>query len=132
MGRRRRDITLENVKITGIADKGRSVGRDPEGQVVFVEKAVPGDVVDVRVTKKRKGVMMGFPIAYHEYSKDRVEPFCAHFGACGGCKWQHLDYAVQVQEKERIVHDAFERIAKVEVDEFFPIIGGEKNAVLSE
>ena len=72
MGRRRKDITLENVKITGIADKGRSVGRDPEGQVVFVEKAVPGDVVDVRVTKKRKGVMMGFPTTYHEYSKDRV------------------------------------------------------------
>ncbi|MBR9920116.1 MAG: 23S rRNA (uracil(1939)-C(5))-methyltransferase RlmD [Bacteroidetes bacterium] len=126
MGRKRKRKTLTEVKITGIADKGRSVGRDPEGRVVFVEKAVPGDVVDVLVTRKKKGYMMGFPLKYHSYSEDRVEPFCEHFGACGGCKWQHLDYAIQIREKEQTVRNAIDRIAKVEVGEFFPILGSKE------
>ncbi|MCB0707463.1 MAG: 23S rRNA (uracil(1939)-C(5))-methyltransferase RlmD [Saprospiraceae bacterium] len=126
MGRQRRPITLTEVTITGIADKGRAVGRDTEGRVVFVEKVVPGDVVDVRVTKKRKGYMMGFPIQFRSYSTDRVEPFCAHFGACGGCKWQNLSYEVQIDQKEQIVKNALERIAKVEIGEFFPILGAEE------
>jgi 23S rRNA (uracil1939-C5)-methyltransferase len=126
MGRRRKPITVEKVEITGIADKGRSVGRDSEGRVLFVEKAVPGDVVDVRVTKKKKGFLMGTAIHYHSRSEHRVEPFCNHFGTCGGCKWQHLHYEVQAREKERVVRDALSRIGRVEVAKFYPILAADR------
>ena len=123
MGRRRKKpITVEKVEITGIADKGRSVGRDAEGRVLFVDKAAPGDVVDVLVTKKRKGYLMGTPTVYHTYSEHRVEPFCEHFGTCGGCKWQHLHYEVQAREKEQVVRNALSRIGRVEVEKFYPIL----------
>lgn len=111
------------MSFTGIADKGFCVGRDPEGKVVFAEGAAPGDVADVAIYKKRKGVLWGKPIAFHERSPDRVDPFCGHFGVCGGCKWQHVSYDAQLREKERVVRDAFDRIAKVPVDEFQPILG---------
>ena len=122
MGRRRKPILVKDVRITGIADKGRGIGRDPEGRVVFADNVAPGDLVDVLVKRKKKGVLMGTPTAYHELSEDRVEPFCKHYGACGGCKWQHLDYAKQASEKERVVRDALERIGKIEVGTFYPIL----------
>ena len=84
MARRKKKI-LHDVLIKGIADKGKAVGRDAEGQVVFVDDVVPGDVVDVLVLRKKKGVMQGTPIEFKEYSKDRIEPFCSHFEVCGGC-----------------------------------------------
>jgi len=124
MARRKKKI-LNNVLIKGIADKGKAVGRAPEGQVVFVENVVPGDVVDVLVLRKKKGVMQGTPLEFIEYSKDRIEPFCSHFDVCGGCKWQNLAYEVQLQHKETVVRDAIQRIAKVEVDDFQPILGSE-------
>ena len=123
MGRRRKNITATEVTITGIADRGKAVGRDAEGKVYFVDKVIPGDVVDVRVIKKRKGFFMGFPIHFHKYSDDRQEAFCEHFGACGGCKWQHMEYEAQIKHKEEVVRSALARIAKVEVGEFFPIKG---------
>ncbi len=109
-----------------MADKGRCVGRDPEGKVVFAEGAAPGDIADVQIFKKRKGVLWGRPNHFHKKSDDRVEPFCAHFGVCGGCKWQHVDYAAQLQHKEQGVYDTIQRIGKVEVAEKQPILGGEK------
>ncbi len=124
MARRKKKI-LHNVVIKGIADKGKAVGRDAEGQVVFVDNVVPGDIVDVLVLRKKKGVMQGTPLEFIEYSKDRIEPFCSHFEVCGGCKWQHLAYEVQLQHKETVVRDAIQRIAKVEVEDFQPILGSD-------
>lgn len=114
---------LSKIKLTGIADKGRAVGRHQDGRVVFVEGgAAPGDVVDVKVIKKNKRHLVGYPIHYHEYSPDRLEPFCEHFGDCGGCRWQHLSYEEQLKHKFTTTKENIERIGKVEVGEFLPII----------
>lgn len=128
MGRRRkkqRQKLLEKVKITGIADRGKSIGRSLEGEVVFVDEVAPGDVVDVLVRRKKKGVMQGVPKEFHELSPDRVEPFCQHFNACGGCKWQHLSYEAQISHKEIVVNDALRRIGKIIPQETLPILGAE-------
>lgn len=121
--RKKKPKLIENVQLTGIADKGRVVGRDAEGQVVFVEGGVPGDVADIWVTSKRKGFQEGYVQTIQVYSPDRVAPACAHFGVCGGCKWQHLDYGAQIREKERVVYDALERIGKIDLGEKYPIQG---------
>lgn len=112
---------LENVKITDIAAEGKSLGRVDE-KIVFVTKTIPGDVVDVQVTKKRRQYYEGFPVQYHTYSPLRVEPFCTHFGVCGGCKWQALPYAEQLKFKQKEVKDHLTRIGKVELPEIMPIV----------
>lgn len=121
--RRRKPFVASSVPIHGIADRGKGVGRTADGMVLFVEGAVPGDVVDVWVQKKRSGHGEGYLQQLITPSADRVQPFCAHFSVCGGCKWQHLDYAAQLQHKEQTVREAFERIAKVPVSDFQPILG---------
>jgi len=126
MGRKRRKKLVPKVTISGIADKGKSVGRDAEGQVIFVEGAVPGDVVDVLVYRKKKGFMIGAAQTFHRYSPDRVTPFCRHFEQCGGCKWQHLDYRAQLRHKQQVVENAMQRIGKVAVESFLSIVGSEK------
>ena len=122
MGRKKKPRHEHQIEITGIAEKGRGVGRTPDGQVLFVENVAPGDVVDVLVTKKRKGYTLGTVTHYHEYSKDRVAPFCRHYEICGGCQWQHLAYEAQMEHKELIVRNAMQRIAKVPIGEFLPIL----------
>lgn len=123
MGRKRRKpIVIEQLKLTGIADKGKSVGRDAEGRVVFVTQAVPGDVVDVLVKRKKKGFLEGVPVKYHHYSEDRIEPVCQHFGVCGGCKWQNLSYETQLRHKEETVKNAMQRIGKVDIGQELPIL----------
>ena len=131
MGRNRRNRfpeRLDNVQIVGLADKGFCVGKTPDGQVVFVEKVVPGDVVHVRPFRKKKKVLFCAPLEFLERSADRVEPFCQHFGVCGGCKWQNFSYAGQLREKDRIVRDALTRIGKVEVEQWEPILGSEQQS----
>ena len=128
MARRRKNrfpARIDNVTITGLADKGFCVGKTPEGMTVFVEDVAPGDVVDVRPFRKKKKVLFTAPLRFLERSAERVEPFCQHFGVCGGCKWQHFAYEGQLREKERMVHDAFRRIGKVEVERWEPILGSE-------
>lgn len=126
MGRRRRfPPMLHQVTFTAIADKGRCVGRDPEGQVVFAEAAAPGDVADVRIFKKRKGVLWGKAVHFHQQSTERVTPFCEHFGVCGGCKWQHISYEAQLKHKEGVVRDAVDRLAKVDIEDFQSILGAD-------
>ncbi|PPK85287.1 23S rRNA m(5)U-1939 methyltransferase [Neolewinella xylanilytica] len=128
MARRRKNRfpeRIDNVTITGLADKGFCVGKTPDGMAVFVEDVAPGDVVDVRPFRKKKKVLFAAPLRFVERSKERVEPFCQHFGVCGGCKWQHFAYFGQLREKERMVHDAFRRIGKVEVEQWEPILGSE-------
>ncbi|MBC6996124.1 23S rRNA (uracil(1939)-C(5))-methyltransferase RlmD [Neolewinella lacunae] len=123
--RSRYPARIDQVRITGLADKGFCVGKTPAGEVVFVEKVVPGDVVDVRPFKKRKKLLFATPLEWRQRSADRVEPFCQHFGVCGGCKWQDFSYAGQLREKDQIVRDALTRIGKIEVGQWEPILGSE-------
>ena len=123
MGRRRRkQKLLEGIEITGIADKGKAVGRY-DGKVVFVEGAVPGDLVDVRVIRKKKGHEIGVVEQFIRYSSDRKTAVCKHFGVCGGCKWQHLSYEAQLRHKQATVENALQRIGKLEISEIYPILG---------
>jgi 23S rRNA (uracil1939-C5)-methyltransferase len=124
MARRNRPRPLlENILLTGIADKGRAVGRTAEGMAIFVEGAVPGDVVDVQVTKKKNSVAEGYTTRIVTPSSDRVTPVCSHFGVCGGCKWQNLTYEAQLRHKEQVVRDALTYIGKVPVKDWRPILG---------
>lgn len=117
---------ITNLKIERIASEGKCLGYHEE-KVVFVTKVAPGDVVDVRITKGKSSFMEGEPVKFHEYSKERIEPFCSHFGTCGGCKWQHINYDLQKTYKRQQVLDQFQRIAKVPLPEVMPTLGSEKN-----
>ena len=123
MGRRKfKRKVIENLTITGIADKGKGVARDETGRVIFVDDVAPGDVVDVLIYKKRKAYLQGSVQKTVKYSDDRVEPFCEHFGTCGGCKFQHIPYEKQIEYKQDIVDNALRRIGKVEIGEFKDIL----------
>ena len=113
------------VTITDVAAEGKALARVND-KVVFVPFAVPGDIVDIQVIRKRKSFMEGYVVQYHEYSPIRVKPFCTHFGLCGGCKWQNLPYKEQLKFKEKQVVEQLRRIGKVELPEISPIIGSEK------
>jgi len=116
---------LSKVMITDIGAEGNAIAK-VDGQVVFVPMLVPGDIVDIGVRKKRKKYLEGRVVRFHEYSPDRVKPVCRHFGICGGCKWQHLPYDLQLKYKEKQVIDNFTRIGKVEVKHIKPIIESDK------
>ena len=124
MGRRKRKPFPE-LHIHGIADRGKSVGRTAEGEVVFVEGAVPGDTVHALGLRKKKGVWQANVEEILQASPHRIKPICAHFEDCGGCKWQHFDYAGQLQHKEQTVKDAILRIGKLPDTEVRPILGSE-------
>lgn len=128
MGRKNKkeNIVFENVAIIDAGAKGVSVAKAPEGQVIFVPNVVPGDVVDVKTFKKRKSYFEGKAIRFHQYSPDRVEPVCQHFGDCGGCKWQNMTYEKQLFYKNQEVYNNLKRIGKVELPEFEPILGSKK------
>ena len=104
------------------AAEGKSLARQ-EGKVIFIEQVVPGDVVDIRLSKSKKDWAEGYPIRFHSYSKERVEPFCQHFGICGGCQWQMLPYEKQLQYKQQQVWDNLSRIGKIPLPEMKPIAG---------
>jgi 23S rRNA (uracil1939-C5)-methyltransferase len=116
---------LENVEIQKIAAGGKSIAYVNE-KVLFVPNTVPGDVVDVQVTRKRSSFLEGFVVNVRKYSGTRVAPFCAHFGTCGGCKWQNLPYELQTRFKEQEVVENLRRLGKVEPREVAPIIGSGK------
>ena len=95
MARKFKKRLVEQVEIIDLGDRGKGIAKDPSGQVIFVEEQVaPGDVVDILVYKKRKGSLLGTVKQTHQFSKNRVEPFCQHFGSCGGCKFQHISYCL--------------------------------------
>ncbi|MBL4708678.1 MAG: class I SAM-dependent RNA methyltransferase, partial [Flavobacteriales bacterium] len=123
MGRknRNRKPLFESVEILDTAAEGKSLARIDE-KILFVPQTVPGDIVDVQVTKKRKSYMEGRVTKFHKYSEKRVEPFCDHFGVCGGCKWQFISYEDQLSNKQRTVEDSLKRIAKVELPEIEAIL----------
>jgi 23S rRNA (uracil1939-C5)-methyltransferase len=115
-------MVLEKVPVVSYAAGGKSIAK-LEGKVVFIEGAVPGDVVDVRLSKNKKDWAEGKAIRILEYSKERVAPFCKHFGVCGGCKWQMLPYAKQLEYKQEEVEQQMKRIGKVQLPEMQPIAG---------
>jgi 23S rRNA (uracil1939-C5)-methyltransferase len=121
VGKRNNPLLLERVTITDIGAEGNAVAR-VDNLVVFVPMLIPGDVADIRIIRKRKKYLEGIPVRFHEYSKDRIEPVCAHFGICGGCKWQHLPYNLQLKYKEKQVKDNLTRIGKTELPEINPIL----------
>ena len=112
---------LEKLQITDFAAEGKSIGKLDE-RVVFVQKTIPGDIVDVQITRKRKNYFEGYPVHFHHYSDIRVEPFCEHFGICGGCKWQPLPYDKQLFYKQREVFNNLKRIGKIELPEIMQIL----------
>ncbi|MBU0489673.1 MAG: 23S rRNA (uracil(1939)-C(5))-methyltransferase RlmD [Bacteroidetes bacterium] len=112
---------IQNIEIVDAGAKGVAVGRY-ENRVIFVAGAVPGDVVDVQISRKKSSFAEGWVHKYVKYSDDRVEPVCEHFGLCGGCRWQHLDYQRQLFFKEKEVKEAFVRIGKLQVEQFYPIL----------
>jgi len=112
---------FENVTIIDIAEEGKGVGKSDEF-VLFVDKAVPGDVVDVNVYRSKKNFGEGKITALIKASEYRTQPFCEHFGTCGGCKWQHMTYDAQLKFKQKSVSDALSRIAKIDVDGMLPIV----------
>lgn len=126
MARKKKPLPiLENIQITDCAAEGKSLARVND-MVVFVPFCVPGDIVDLQVRKKRHSYMEAEVIRFVEKSAVREEPFCEHFGVCGGCKWQNLPYDEQLEMKQRQVYEQLTRIGKVELPEFMPILGSQK------
>ncbi len=124
--KRKKPIILEKVLVEDYATEGRSLGRW-QGKVVFIERTVPGDVVDVFLYKNKKDWAEGYPLVFHELSAKRVTPFCSHFGDCGGCQWQMVAYEEQLKFKQQQVKDAVQRIAKIPLPEFSPIVGAKED-----
>lgn len=122
------DLVLEDLVIENVAAEGKALTHTPDGQVVFVEFAVPGDVVDVRITRKKKAFMEGRIIRIVKPSERRLQPFCEHFGLCGGCRWQPLPYDLQLAAKQRQVYDQLTRIGHLTIPEITPIIGSDKTS----
>ena len=116
---------MEGVQITDVAAEGKSLARVND-MVLFVPFGAPGDIVDVKVDKKKRSYAEGHIVRMIEPSPRRVEPMCEHFGVCGGCKWQHIPYEDQLMYKRKQVCDALTRIAKVELPEINPILGSRK------
>jgi len=117
---------FKNVEVIDTAAKGKSVGKAPDGRVIFLSNTVPGDVVDVQTLKKRKAYYEGKAIQFHHYSNKRTEPKCEHFGTCGGCKWQDMEYQHQLAYKQNEVVNNLKRIGHLDLPEVTPILGSEK------
>ena len=126
MGRNKKSLPLlEQVTITDVAAEGKAIAKVND-MVIFVPFVAPGDVVDIQLTRKKNSYAEGKAVHFHSYSPHRVEPFCQHFGVCGGCKWQHIPYEDQLKYKQKQVLDNLTRIGKVQPEEVLPILGSAK------
>lgn len=126
MGRKRKELpVVENVEITGVAAEGKSIAR-VDDMVVFIPYGAPGDVVNIKLDKKKRSYAEAHIVDLVKPSPDRVTPTCEHFGVCGGCKWQHIPYESQLRYKRDQVVDALTRIAKVEIPEVNPTLGSKE------
>ncbi len=126
MARKKKPLPiLENVTITDLAAEGKALVRIDD-LVIFIPNVIPGDVVDLQIKRKRKRHAEAVAVKFHSYSEDRIEPFCKHFGVCGGCKWQILPYDKQIAFKQQQVVDNLTRIGKIELPEVSPIMGSKK------
>ncbi len=114
---------FEQLTISGLAAEGKAIARH-ENRVIFLpgNLVAPGDVVDVRIVGQRKNYLEAVPIKFHQKSEQRIEPICVHFGTCGGCKWQHLPYSLQLAQKQQQVQDNLQRIAQITLPSLEPIL----------
>ncbi len=117
---------MENIPVTGYAAEGKALAR-VDGKVIFISGAVPGDVADILLVKNKKDWAEGRAVQIKEFSKERQEPFCKHFGICGGCKWQMLPYKTQLEYKQQEVEQNLQRIGKTTLPTVLPIVGGEES-----
>lgn len=124
MRKKNKKQVLENIPVTGYAAEGRALAR-LDGKVIFISGAVPGDVANILLTKNKKDWAEGRALQIKEFSAERVEPFCKHFGTCGGCKWQMLPYQKQLEYKQQEVEQNLRRIGKTELPGILPIVGGD-------
>jgi 23S rRNA (uracil1939-C5)-methyltransferase len=120
--RKNRQQFYENVELLAAGGEGHALAKI-EGKVIFVKYGAPGDVVDLKIVGRKKKFSLANITKIHQASTDRVEPFCEHYGTCGGCKWQHIDYSVQQQLKDQWARDCMQRIGKIEIQETLPIVG---------
>lgn len=125
---RKKNVVLEKVPVSAYAAEGKALARQ-DGKVIFIEGGVvPGDVVDIRLSKNKKDWAEGKAVHIHTYSSQRVTPFCEHFGTCGGCKWQMLPYTAQLEYKQQQVADHLQRIGRLELPPIDPILGSQLTA----
>ncbi|MCM4157996.1 23S rRNA (uracil(1939)-C(5))-methyltransferase RlmD [Gramella sp. AN32] len=126
MGRKNRKVILREIEVIDAGAKGKAVAKAEDGKIVFIDNAVPGDIVDVQTFKKRKSYFYGSAIHFHKLSEKRTTPVCKHFGTCGGCKWQNMEYQFQLEYKQKEVENNLRRLGKIELPEVSPILGSEK------
>ena len=126
MRRKNKSQIFEGIEVVDAGAKGKALAKAPDGRVIFLSNAVPGDVVDIRTHKKRKAYFEGTAINFHRRSEKRVAPVCEHFGVCGGCKWQHMGYEHQLAYKQREVENNLKRIGGIDLPEIMPILGSKK------
>ena len=127
MGRKKTKPFFENIEVIDAGAKGKSIAKAPDGKVIFIKNAVPGDIVDVQTTKKRSSYYEGEAKKIIKASTKRVTANCEHFGTCGGCKWQEMGYEHQLFYKQQEVTNNLTRIGKIELPEITPILGSEKH-----
>lgn len=112
---------FEKLTVIDAGAKGKSVAKAPDGRIIFLSNAIPGDVVDIQTTKKRSAYYEGTAVVFHSYSDKRTQAVCEHFGVCGGCKWQHMAYEHQLYYKQKEVENNLKRLGKIELPEITPI-----------
>ncbi|MDI1353664.1 MAG: 23S rRNA (uracil(1939)-C(5))-methyltransferase RlmD [bacterium] len=125
MSKIKKNYVLENLEVVDISTEGKAIAKN-EGLVVFIDAAVPGDVVDVMVHRKKNNFAEATIERFKHHSQHRVDPRCEHFGTCGGCKWQNLNYTTQLNFKQKYVFDAFTRIGKLTFPDLLPILGNKE------
>lgn len=126
MARRNKNKLFTEIEVIDAGAKGKAIGKSPDGRVIFIDNAVPGDVADIQTTRKRKSYYQGTAVEFHKLSDKRTEPVCQHFGTCGGCKWQNMEYKFQLEYKQNEVVNNLQRLGKIELPEVTPILGSEE------
>ncbi|MCW9036394.1 23S rRNA (uracil(1939)-C(5))-methyltransferase RlmD [Altibacter sp.] len=127
MSRRKNNRKIfEDVAVIDAGAKGKAIAKAPDGRVIFIDNAVPGDVATIQTTKQRKAYYEGSAVSISKFSERRVEPVCEHFGVCGGCKWQNMSYKDQLYFKQKEVENNLIRLGKIELPEVQPILGSER------
>ena len=123
MSRRNKKQVFTNIEVIDAGAKGKTIAKAPDGKVIFLSNAIPGDVVDIQTFKKRKSYYEGKATTFHSLSDKRTDPVCEHFGTCGGCKWQNMAYEHQLYYKQKEVTNNLTRIGHIELPEVTPILG---------
>ena len=127
MGRKNRKQEFQNLEVIDAGAKGKTIAKAPDGKVIFLPNAVPGDIVDIQTFKKRKAYYEGKATVFHKLSDKRTDPKCEHFGTCGGCKWQHMGYEHQLYYKQKEVVNNLTRLGHIELPEVTPISGSKQH-----